>query len=153
MSGLTEVFTTISAWHWFAAAVLLSILELIVGASFFILWLGVSAAFIGVIVLLYSALAIEYQFLLFTAVAMSCLLYWHIHLKHVTNTSDQPNLNRRSEQYIGRTVTLKEPIENGRGRIHIDDSFWRVEGPDLPTGTLVKIVGVNGVVLKVVKND
>ena len=153
MSGITELFTTISAWYWFAAAVLLIILELMVGASFFVLWLGVSAAVIGVVLLLYPPLAAEYQFLLFTAVAMSCLLYWHIHLKHVTNNSDKPNLNRRSEQYIGRTVTLKEPIVNGRGRIHIDDSFWRVEGPDLPTGTSIKIIGVNGVVLQVVKSD
>lgn len=153
MSAFTEFFTAFSAWYWFSAGVFLIILELMLGASFFLLWIGVSATVIGVVVLLYPTLAVELQFLLFTAVAMSSLLYWHIHLKHASNTSDQPNLNRRNEQYVGRTTTLKEPIVNGRGKIQIDDSFWRIEGPDLPEGTLVKIVGVDGVILRVVKND
>lgn len=39
-----------------------------------------------------------------------------------------------------------------RGKIHIDDSFWRIEGPDLPAGTLVRIIGVDGVVLKIEKH-
>ena len=31
--------------------------------------------------------------------------------------SDQPLLNRRGEQLIGRMATLTEPIKDGRGRI------------------------------------
>ena len=56
--------------------------------------------------------------------------------------SDLPLLNRRSEQLIGRTATLTEPISNGRGRIRIGDTLWRVSGPDLPVGTQVKVTSV-----------
>jgi hypothetical protein len=38
--------------------------------------------------------------------------------------SDQPKLNRRGEQYVGRTFTLEEPIVNGHGKIRVDDSTW-----------------------------
>ena len=55
----------------------------------------------------------------------------------------------------GRAVaTFQEPaaviaIENGRGIVRLDDSIWTVEGPDLPVGTQVLIVGADGVLLKV----
>lgn len=151
MESLNDLFAGINQWHWFGLAVILAILDVTLGASFFLIWIGVSAAIIGVVVFVFPSLTWEYQFLLFGALALTCLLYWHTHLKHRTNVSDQPNLNRRNEQFVGRTITLTEPIINGRGRIHIDDSFWRIEGPDLPEGTLVKVVGVDGVVLKVAK--
>lgn len=144
----------INQWCWFLLAAILTILEVMIGTSFFLLWLGISALAIGIIVLLYPNLIWEYQFLIFSAVAIACLGFWYMHLKNNVHTSsEQPNLNRRNEQYVGRMVTLAEPIINGRGKIHIDDSFWRIEGPDLPTGTLIKIIGVDGVVLKVIKGD
>jgi inner membrane protein len=44
---------------------------------------------------------------------------------------------------------LSEPIQNGRGKARIDDSVWRVEGADLPAGTQVKVMAVDGAILKV----
>ena len=63
--------------------------------------------------------------------------------------SDKPNLNRRGAQYVGRTFTLSEPITNGFGKIRVDDSTWKVEGSDSPAGAQIRVVGVDGVVLKV----
>ncbi|TIU25428.1 MAG: NfeD family protein, partial [Mesorhizobium sp.] len=48
-------------------------------------------------------------------------------------------LNRRGAQMVGRTATLSEPIQNGRGRIRLGDTLWRVSGPDLPAGTQVRV--------------
>ena len=53
--------------------------------------------------------------------------------------SDMPLLNRRSEQMIGKLATLTEPIKDGRGRVRIGDTMWRVSGPDLPAGTQVRV--------------
>jgi hypothetical protein len=63
--------------------------------------------------------------------------------------SDQPNLNRRGAQYIGRHAALLEPIANGRGRIRLGDASWAVTGPDLPAGATVEVTGADGVVLQV----
>lgn len=63
--------------------------------------------------------------------------------------SDQPNLNRRGQQYIGRTFTLSEPIVNGLGKITVDDSTWKIHGKDCAEGTRVTVTGVDGVILKV----
>ena len=63
--------------------------------------------------------------------------------------TDQPTLNRRGEQYIGRTFTLDEPIINGLGKIRVDDSTWKIEGEDCASGTRIKVVGAEGTLLRV----
>jgi membrane protein implicated in regulation of membrane protease activity len=63
--------------------------------------------------------------------------------------SDEPFLNQRAEQLVGRTATLAEPISDGRGRIKLGDTQWRVSGPDLPVGTKVKVVSTDGSELSV----
>jgi membrane protein implicated in regulation of membrane protease activity len=35
------------------------------------------------------------------------------------------------------------------GKARLGDGVWKVSGPELPAGTRVRVVGVDGVVLKV----
>jgi membrane protein implicated in regulation of membrane protease activity len=63
--------------------------------------------------------------------------------------SDQPDLNRRGAQYIGRTVIVEEPIVAGRGKVRVGDTLWPVEGPDTVIGAPVKVMAVRGTVLVV----
>jgi membrane protein implicated in regulation of membrane protease activity len=39
---------------------------------------------------------------------------------------------------------LDEAIINGSGKLKIEDALWDVDGPDLPAGAKVKVIGVNG---------
>ena len=50
MDMLFRFLETIDQWHWFGFAALLTILEVVIGANFFLLWLGVCAASIGFII-------------------------------------------------------------------------------------------------------
>lgn len=63
--------------------------------------------------------------------------------------SDQPDLNRRGAQSIGRIYTVAEPIIGGRGKVHVGDTLWTVQGPDAAAGTRVTVTAVNGTVLLV----
>jgi membrane protein implicated in regulation of membrane protease activity len=58
-------------------------------------------------------------------------------------------LNTRTKEYIGRVFPLSEPIEDGFGKIHVDDSFWQVKGSDCTVDKKVKVVSVDGMVLNV----
>ena len=58
--------------------------------------------------------------------------------------TESPFLNRRTEGYVGRVFTLDKPIVDGVGTIHIDDTIWRVRGPDCPAGSRVKIASAEG---------
>ncbi|MGE0698313.1 MAG: NfeD family protein [Hyphomicrobiaceae bacterium] len=63
--------------------------------------------------------------------------------------SDEPNLNRRGEELVGRRATVAEAIEGGRGKVRIGDTVWQAEGPDLALGALVRVCGTKGTALVV----
>ena len=61
----------------------------------------------------------------------------------------RPPLNRRGQALVGRVFTLENPIQEGCGRIRVDDSSWRVTGPDAPAGARVRVVRIDGATLVV----
>jgi membrane protein implicated in regulation of membrane protease activity len=141
-------FANIDYWHWWILAGILLIIE-VAAPSFFFLWLSIAAGITGLALLTVPALGWEYQILLFSGLAIINLTVFKRYQRAHPVTTDQPALNRRGEQYIGRTFTLAEPVSNNTGVIRVDDSTWRIKGADLPTGTTVRVVGVDGVILKV----
>ena len=134
-------------WHWWILALILLVLEVLAPGTFF-LWLGISALFTGLLALILP-IGWEMQFLLFAILSMVSVTLGRIYIKKRPIETDQPNLNRRGAQYVGRTFTLNEPITHGYGKIRVDDSTWKIEGADSPAGSEVKVVGVDGVILKV----
>ena len=58
-------------------------------------------------------------------------------------------LHRKQEQLVGKHINLETAIVNGDGRVKIGDAFWTVQGPDMPQGALVRVVGVDAGVLRV----
>jgi membrane protein implicated in regulation of membrane protease activity len=65
------------------------------------------------------------------------------------SASDQPDLNQRGAQLVGRVFVVTEAIDNGRGKIRVGDTLWHVEGADCPHGTRVRVEGVRGTALLV----
>jgi len=139
-------------WHWWILAGLLLILEL-TAPAFFFLWLGIAAAAVGMILLVFPSIPIETQLVLFGIASIVAVLAWRKYRESRPLTTDQPHLNRRGHQYIGRVFTLDNPITNGVGKVTVDDSTWRVKGPDLPAGTAIKVTGIDGVIFKVAAAD
>ena len=135
-------------WHWWILAGLLLILEL-TAPAFFFLWLAIAAAAVGVILMVFPAITLETQLVLFAIASVVSVLAWRKYRESRPIVTDQPNLNRRGQQYIGRVFSLAAPITNGVGKVTVDDSTWKVKGPDLPAGTHIKVTGVEGVVFMV----
>ena len=50
---------------------------------------------------------------------------------------------------LGKVFTLRTAIVNGRGRLFVSGSTWLVTGPDLPAGSSVRVIGVEGPRLRV----
>ncbi len=139
----------LTTWHWFALAAIMIIVDVALGASFFILCLGICAAIVGGLLKANSSLTWESQLLIFAVSSIACIAFWRFYLKNNLTQSDKPKLNRRSEQYVGRVFTLTKPIENGRGKVTADDSSWTVSGPDLVVNTKVKVIAAKGIILQV----
>ena len=55
------------------------------------------------------------------------------------------------QRHVGRTFTLDQPIANGTGVFRIGDSNWLIKGDDMPAGTLIHVMGTEGLSLIVEK--
>jgi membrane protein implicated in regulation of membrane protease activity len=135
-------------WHWWVLGIVLIVIETMAPGTFF-LWMGVSAGIVGLVMLAAPEITWEFQFLVFAVAAVVTAVSWRLYQKRHPTKTDRPTLNRRGEQYVGRTFTLEEPVVNGQGKIHVDDSTWKIEGDDLPAGAKVHVTGVEGTVLKI----
>ncbi|MDF1526919.1 MAG: NfeD family protein [bacterium] len=135
-------------WHWWVIAVVLVIVEAFVAGTFF-LWMGVSAAVVGFVLLIAPGMGWEYQVLLFAVFSVVSIALWLIRLKKYPTRSQVSNLNRRAARYLGHIAIIKDPVVNGLGTINVDDTIWRVMGPDCEAGTKVKVIGAAGTNLKV----
>jgi hypothetical protein len=133
----------ILSWHWWIIAIVLMMIEIMIPGAFF-LWIGIAAAFVGGLVFLIPSLNLVSQVFIFGGASILSIWVGQKYLKRYTRPTDQPNLNRRGEYYIGRTLILTEPIVNGQGRVKIEDSFWKITGEDCPIGMHVRVTGVQG---------
>ena len=142
-------FEQIEYWNWWVIGVFLIGIEVFAPGAIF-LWMGIAAGVVGTVLLIFPDVIWQMQLLLFAVISVVSTLAWRVVMRRLPETpSDQPTLNRRGAGYVGRTFTLKEPIKDGTGLLHIDDSRWKVEGEDLPAGTRVKVVAIDGTVLQV----
>ena len=133
---------------WAAVALLLFAAETLAPGAF-MLWLGLAAAVVFVGVLLVPGLPVLAQVAAFIVLSFISIQVYRTWFRGRERTSDQPSLNRRAEQLVGRVVPLDQAIVNGQGRVQIADAYWEVRGPDLPAGAAVRIVGTDGMALRV----
>jgi membrane protein implicated in regulation of membrane protease activity len=145
---MTSLLESLSYWHWFILGISLMIAEALLPGSF-LLWFGFGAVAAGLALLALPNLAWQVQLVLFAVVSVGAIICWRRYRAANPETSSHPNLNQRGAQYVGRHFTLAEPIVDGFGRLHVDDTQWRIEGPDLPAGTPILVVGVDGIVLRI----
>jgi membrane protein implicated in regulation of membrane protease activity len=139
---------SLSYWDWLALGSLLLILE-VFGAGGYLLWTGLAAAIVGLLLYLFPELPWAWQFLLFGCMSILTAVFWWQRQKAAAKPSDQPGLNQRGSGLIGQSFALHEAIIGGRGKIKANDTLWLVTGQDLPAGSQVRVIGQEGVILRV----
>jgi membrane protein implicated in regulation of membrane protease activity len=137
---------------WAAAALVLIAGETL-SPGVFLMWAGFAAGGVFLLLLAAPELSFVWQavtFCVFAAVSIA------IYLKFFRGrgaASDQPLLNRKSEQLVGQVFVLEQAIVDGRGRLKIGDAFWVAEGPDLPQGVRVRVTAARNMSLQVQPAD
>lgn len=141
--------TEIVFWHWWVLALLLVVFEAL-APGFIFIWMAAAAGVVGFVLLADPALSWEWQLLIFSALSVLAIAIWRFLARGMPESqTDQPSLNRRGEQYLGKRYALAEPIVNGIGKVRIGDTLWRVSGADAAAGANVEVVGVDGATLLV----
>jgi len=141
-----EFIASNGAWSWVVAGLILLALELVAPGGVLI-WLGAAALVTGGLALLVNVYW-PLQFVVFGVLALCAIWLW-LRTRKQDQPTDRPFLNRRAERFIGQELVLDEPILDGHGRVALDDTTWRVSGPDLAAGSRVRVVDAEGAVLKV----
>jgi membrane protein implicated in regulation of membrane protease activity len=138
-------FTQLGVWNWVILGGLLLAVEVLVPGAF-MLWLGLAAIATGIIGFILP-LSWQIQIVVFAVLSVISVLIGRKIQPRANIDSDKPFLNRRHDAFVGRVFTLEEPIVHGSGRVRVDDSTWRVTGPDCPAGTKVKVERADGATL------
>jgi membrane protein implicated in regulation of membrane protease activity len=147
MDSIANVFALYGPWLWFAAGVALLVLETIVPGVHF-LWFGLAAGAVGALALA-TPLAWPMQLILFALISIASVFVVRRFARPENAATDEPSLNIRGAQYIGRRVEVVDAIHNGRGKVRVGDTVWGAQGEDAPAGAEVEVTGVNGTVLVV----
>ena len=142
----------LSFWDWLALGTVLLILE-VFGAGGYLLWIGLAATAVGVLTFLMPGLSWEMQILLFGLLSILTALYWWRRQRSAVRVSDQPNLNLRGQELIGKVFVVHQAIVDGRGKIKVADGVWMAKGPDAPVGAKVRVTGLDGVIIQVEPAD
>jgi membrane protein implicated in regulation of membrane protease activity len=142
-----EFLWGLGVWTWFIVGVVLFVLETIVPGVHFI-WFGLAAVAVGILGLVVD-ISWEWQLITFAIISCVTVFFARRFAAPDVVASDEPDLNLRAAQYVGRVVTVEEPIAGGRGKVRVGDTIWSAQGSDAPQGARVRITGTHGNVLLV----
>jgi inner membrane protein len=148
LQQMNEFLPIVGLWFWWILVGILLIAEMSV-PGFFMLWLAVAAALTAIAdhVFHFSWMGEVLCFAVFSF--LSVMASWRFVMNGRHKKSDSPHLNQKHNAFVGRTFALKTPIQNGSGKITVEDALWDVDGEDAEAGSRVKVVGVEGLRLRV----
>ncbi|HEU4838150.1 MAG TPA: NfeD family protein [Micavibrio sp.] len=136
-------------WHWLVFGLLLLVVEVFVFGAV-LMWFGFAALLVGLLVFFIPALIWMPSLVLWAFLSVLLAFGWHLYRKKHPPTGTPSTINRRGEQIVGRHFALLKDIVNGVGELHVDDTRWKIiSHHDLPAGSKVKVVAVEGTSLRV----
>jgi inner membrane protein len=145
---IADLITALGAWSWVVLGLVLIGAELL-APGIFMLWLGLAALVTGGLT---GAFDLSWQASTLTFAVLSVvsvLVGRYLGGSRESEGSAGDGLNRRGEALVGRVFVLDTPLKGGEGRLRVDDSSWRIIGPDTPAGTRMRVVRVDGTTLVV----
>ena len=144
---IQDVIVELGPWAWWIAGLILLALELLIPGNVLV-WFGIAAMLTGLEILIVD-FGWQVSLLLFVVLSAVLVVVGRRYFARENRPGEQPFLNDRARRLVGGTYVLTKPIVGGRGQIRVDDTNWRVTGPDLPSGTKVRVAGADGPVLAV----
>jgi len=145
---MSQIFSTLGNWNWLIFGIILMALE-VAAPGVFLFWLGLAALLVG---LLSFVLHPHWQaeLLMFAVFALAAVPIWRrLARPNGAGRDAKPFPNPLPDALVGRVFTLEKPIVDGTGTVRVDDTIWRVAGPDAPAGSRVRVVRADGANLTV----
>jgi len=135
-------------WLWWSAGILLLAGEL-AAPGVYLLWIGLAASVTGVFAWGFPGLEFEGHGLIFAVLSTASIYIGHRFFYGERGPAEDMTVNRRGQNHVGKVYVVVEALENGRGHVTVGDSRWLAEGPDTAVGEKVRVISVEGTILKV----
>jgi len=136
-------------WHWIVLGVGLMLLEVVL-PSFTALWFGAGAILVGILLLLFPAMSITYQVLLWAIFSSLLTWLWFKYLKPLATDKKKAGLSR--ETVLGEVGQVlyppnQERLGNMRFSVPVlgfDEWQFMSQDEDLAIGDRVRVTDVSG---------
>ena len=140
-------------WHWLVVGLVLIGLELFV-PSFTIIWFGIGAVLVGIVMMLAPGYPLAAQLLTWTVVSAALTLAWFRYFNPRTRTVSGSSKGAVIGE-TGLVIRSAEPFSKGRVKFQLPllgaDEWPCLADEPLAVGDRVKVVDVEGHVMKVEK--
>ncbi|MBT0351356.1 NfeD family protein [Morganella morganii subsp. morganii] len=145
---MIEMIASQAVWFWLCFGGILLILEML-GTGGYLLWSGVAALVVALLVWIMPGLSLEWQGIIFAVMTVICAVLWrNFQRRRQRNDSSSPN--QVNHKLISLRAALLAETEDGYSRIRLADGSWRVYSQSaLPAGTEVEVIAVDGITLTV----
>lgn len=129
-------------WGWIILGVAIAGLE-ILAPGMFLLWIGLGAVAVGVVLMRYPELPLAWQTLVFAVSMISSIGLGFWIQRRSGHTKQARFLNRELKAMIGQTYIAIAPFSVGHGRIKVhDSSYAAVSEEAIAAGDAVVVVGI-----------
>lgn len=144
-------------WHWIVFGVILVLSEIAL-STFFILWFGIAAILVGLLMLVAPELDLNWQILIWTGLSVVMALLWFRFLKPLSVDQTKAGLSR--EAIVGEIgQVIRVPGNERRGKLRfpapiLGSDEWEIISTDeLSEGERVQVKDVSGNTLVVKKTN
>jgi len=140
-------------WHWIVLGLALGLAELAI-PSFFIIWFGLGALLVGLVLLVMPETGINAQILIWTIASAALTTLWF----KVFRSRDKTRSGQAAEVIgeIGVLVRAVEPFQKGEVRFQkpvMGSEIWPCLADEaIAAGERVRVLAVDGQLLKVGKS-
>lgn len=149
-SALFDLIENLSPWWWVAIGITLGALEMLT-MSFFLIWPGVAAIIMAVLVWALPSMPGEVRLAVFAALSILTVVVGRHYFLPPSARPEPNGLNERSNVLIGRHARVVS-FDNGEGKVEIDGIPWVAaweNGTTSAANDKVTITGTRGTVLLV----
>ena len=138
-------------WGWMIAGAVIAALEILL-PGIFLMWIGLGAFAVGVVLTRYPELPLAWQMLVFAVSMVSSLGIGFWIQRRSGRSRKSKFLNRELKAMIGQRYVAIAPFTVGHGRIKVQDSSYAaVSDESIEAGEVVEVVAFEDGRPKVVK--
>ena len=141
-------------WHWIILGLVLGVAELLVPA-FFIVWFGLGAIGVGVVLAFFPTLSLAAQVLLWTLSSLGFTVLWFRVFKHHASKTHAGTADGDVVGEIGVMVARVEPFQRGLVRFQKPllgaDQWTCLADEAIDAGERIRVKSIEGNLLRVVK--